>query len=83
MSSQLSDADSEPEVQTQEVIQTQNVSSQEQEKDDEYDENLWAMLVPMTKEMKQIDLFKARCIYRFGRNTTHNAIVFPGYKISS
>ncbi|KAF9029586.1 kinase-like domain-containing protein [Rhodocollybia butyracea] len=81
MSSQLSDADGELEVQTQEM--TQKVSSQEQEKDDEFDENLWAMLVPMTKEIKQIDLFKPKSLYRFGRNSTHNSIVFPGYKISN
>ncbi|KAF5374586.1 hypothetical protein D9757_010153 [Collybiopsis confluens] len=76
MSSQPEEADIEQTQQTQEL-------SQERVAPKQYDEHLWASLLPITREIKQVDLMKPQPLYRVGRNARTNTIVFPAIKISN
>ncbi|KAJ3713129.1 kinase-like domain-containing protein [Lentinula raphanica] len=81
MSSQHSQHDEEPLVETQEVKQTQQATQSQYGR--EIDENVWASFCSLVKEVKQIDLLKPQLTYHVGRNTSQNDIVFPGFKISN
>ncbi|KAE9403110.1 kinase-like protein [Gymnopus androsaceus JB14] len=82
---------SEPAQPTEEPeVETQPVDSQSLSQNPELlrplwevEEHVWAYLLPMSKDIKQIDFLKPQTTYRIGRNETWNKIVFPGYKISN
>jgi serine/threonine/tyrosine protein kinase RAD53 len=46
------------------------------------DTHLWGYLQPCTGGLTRIDFWKIHPRYTIGRNTEHNQVVFPGFKIS-
>jgi serine/threonine/tyrosine protein kinase RAD53 len=70
----------ESEQQTQEQTQSTQQASQPQMVS-EY-AHLWGYMQPCNASLTRIDFWKMHPKYNIGRNTEHNQVILPGFKVS-
>ncbi|KAF9461264.1 kinase-like domain-containing protein [Collybia nuda] len=63
--------------------QTQSTQQASQQPGTTIDSHLWGYLQPCSASLTRIDFWKIHPRYTIGRNTEHNQVVLPGFKVSN